>query len=145
MNLDLIIGIIQIVLVATTPLVFAGIGELVTEKSGVLNLGVEGMMLVGAVTAFVTLVITGSYILAFVVSILSGIVMSGLFAFLVLILLSNQVATGLALTIFGLGLSSMIGKDYIGTPIDGLTPWYFVILSFLIVFTPTSNSLYFPL
>ena len=57
MNLDLIIGIIQIVLVATTPLVFAGIGELVTEKSGVLNLGVEGMMLVGAVTAFVTLVI----------------------------------------------------------------------------------------
>ena len=134
MNLDLLIGIIQIVLVATTPLVFAGIGELVTEKSGVLNLGVEGMMLVGAVTAFVTLVITGSYVLAFVISILSGVIMSGLFAFLVLILMSNQVATGLALTIFGLGLSSMIGKDYIGTPINGLTPWYFVILSFLIVF-----------
>ena len=73
MNLDLIIGILQIVLVATTPLVFAGIGELVTEKSGVLNLGVEGMMLVGAVTAFVTLVITGSYILAFMISIFSGI------------------------------------------------------------------------
>ena len=134
MNLDLILGILQIVLIATTPLVFAGIGELVTEKSGVLNLGVEGMMLVGAVTAFVTLVITGSYILAFIFSILSGIIMSGLFAFLVLILLSNQVATGLALTIFGIGLSSMIGKEYIGTPIDGLTPWYFVILSFLIVF-----------
>ena len=65
MNIDLIIGIIQIVLIATTPLVFAGIGELVTEKSGVLNLGVEGMMLVGAVTAFVSLVITESYILAF--------------------------------------------------------------------------------
>ena len=65
MNFDLVFGIIQIVLIATTPLVFAGIGELVTEKSGVLNLGVEGMMLVGAVTAFVTLVITGSYILAF--------------------------------------------------------------------------------
>ena len=60
MNFDLILGILQIVLIATTPLVFAGIGELVTEKSGVLNLGVEGMMLVGAVTAFVTLVITGS-------------------------------------------------------------------------------------
>jgi len=134
MNIDLIIGIIQIVLIATTPLVFAGIGELVTEKSGVLNLGVEGMMLVGAVTAFVTLVITDSYLLAFIVSILSGIIMSGLFAFLVLILMSNQVATGLALTIFGLGLSSMIGKEYIGTPINGLTPWYFVILSFLIVF-----------
>ena len=134
MDIELIYGIIKIVLIATTPLVFAGIGELVTEKSGVLNLGVEGMMLVGAVTAFVTLVITNSYILAFIFSIISGILMSSLFAFLVLVLMSNQVATGLALTIFGIGLSSMIGKNYIGTPIDGLTPWYFVILSFLIVF-----------
>ena len=105
MNLEIILGIIQIILIATTPLVFAGIGELVTEKTGVLNLGVEGMMLIGAVTAFVTLVITGSYFLAFLVSILSGALMSGLFAYLVLILMSNQVATGLALTIFGIGLS----------------------------------------
>ena len=134
MNLDLILGILQIILIATTPLVFAGIGELVTEKSGVLNLGVEGMMLVGAVSAFIILVITGSYFLAFFVSILSGIIMSGLFAFLVLFLMSNQIATGLALTIFGIGLSSMLGKQYIGTPIDGLSPWFFVIFSFLIVF-----------
>ncbi len=134
MNLDLILGILQIVLIATTPLVFAGIGELVTEKSGVLNLGVEGMMLVGAVSAFIILVITGSYFIAFFVSILSGIIMSGLFAFLVLFLMSNQIATGLALTIFGIGLSSMLGKQYIGTPIDGLSPWFFVIFSFLIVF-----------
>ena len=126
--------ILKIVLVATTPLVIAGIGELVTEKSGVLNLGVEGMMLVGAVTAFVTLVITNSYTFAFLFSIFAGILMSGLFAFLVLILMSNQVATGLALTIFGIGLSSMLGKEYIGTPIQGLTPWFFVIFSFLIVF-----------
>ena len=134
MNIDLIIGIINIVLIATTPLVFAAIGELVTEKSGVLNLGVEGMMLVGAVTAFVTLVITGSYVLAFLISILSGLIMSGLFAFLVLILMSNQVATGLALTIFGIGLSSMIGKKFIGTPIQGLNPYFFIALSFVIVF-----------
>ena len=134
MNLDLILGILQIVLIAATPLVFAGIGELVTEKSGVLNLGVEGMMLVGAVSAFIILVITGSYFLAFFVSIISGIIMSGLFAFLVLFLMSNQIATGLALTIFGIGLSSMLGKQYIGTPIDGLSPWFFVIFSFLIVF-----------
>ena len=134
MDLDLIYGIIQIILIATTPLVFAGIGELVTEKSGVLNLGVEGMMLVGAVTAFVTLVISGNYILAFTFSILSGVIMSSLFAFLVLILMSNQIATGLALTIFGIGLSSMIGKNYIGTPIEGLSPWFFVIFSFVIVF-----------
>ncbi len=134
MSIDLIIGILQIILIATTPLVFAGIGELVTEKSGVLNLGVEGMMLVGAVTAFVTLVITGSYFLAFFISIFSGVVMSGLFAILVLFLMSNQIATGLALTIFGIGLSSMLGKEYIGTPIDGLSPWFFVIFSFVIVF-----------
>ena len=134
MDLDLIFGIIQIILIATTPLVFASIGELVTEKSGVLNLGVEGMMLVGAVTGFVTLVITDSYILAFVFSILSGVIISSLFAFLVLILMSNQIATGLALTIFGIGLSSMIGKNYIGTPIEGLSPWFFVIFSFFIVF-----------
>ena len=134
MNIEVFIGVIQIILIATTPLVFAAIGELVTEKTGVLNLGVEGMMLVGAVTAFVTLVITGSYVLAFLVSILSGALMSGLFAYLVLILMSNQVATGLALTIFGIGLSSMIGKNYIGTPIQGLNPYLFVVLSFLIVF-----------
>jgi ABC-type uncharacterized transport system permease subunit len=133
-NLELIIGIINIVLIATTPLVFASIGELVTEKTGVLNLGVEGMMLVGAVTAFVTLVVTGSYFLAFLFSIISGLLMSGLFAFLVLNLMANQVATGLALTIFGIGLSSMIGKNYIGTPIQGLNPYFFIILSFIIVF-----------
>ena len=134
MNIDLILGIINIILIATTPLVFAGIGELVTEKTGVLNLGVEGMMLVGAVTAFVALVVTGSYFLAFLFSIISGLMMSGLFAFLVLNLMSNQVATGLALTIFGIGLSSMIGKEYIGTPIQGLNPYFFIILSFVIVF-----------
>ena len=134
MDFELLYGIVKIILIATTPLVFAGIGELVTEKSGVLNLGVEGMMLVGAVTAFVTLVITGNYILAFTFSILSGVIMSSLFAFLVLILMSNQIATGLALTIFGIGLSSMIGKNYIGTPIEGLSPWFFVIFSFAIVF-----------
>tara|TARA_X000000950_G_scaffold21729_1_gene23415 strand:- start:962 stop:1831 length:870 start_codon:yes stop_codon:yes gene_type:complete len=133
MTLDLLQGILEIILIATTPLVFAAIGELVTEKSGVLNLGVEGMMLVGAVSSFVILVITGNYFLAFIVSILSGIIMSGLFAFLVLFLMSNQIATGLALTIFGIGISSMLGKEYIGTPIQGLSPWIFVILSFILV------------
>ena len=128
MNIDLIISITNIILIATTPLVFAAMGELVTEKSGVLNLGVEGMMLVGAVTAFVTLVITNNYFLTFLFGILSGVMMSALFAFLVLILMSSQVATGLALTIFGIGLSSMIGKKYIGTPIEGVNPYYFILL-----------------
>ena len=70
MDIELIFGIIKIVLIATTPLVFAGIGELVTEKSGVLNLGVEGMMLVGAVTAFVTLVIIGKFLASSSISVI---------------------------------------------------------------------------
>ena len=129
----MIFGIVNIILIGTTPLVFAAIGELVVEKSGVLNLGLEGMMLVGAVSAFVTLVLTDSYLAALIVSLISGLVMSGLFAFLVLYLMANQVATGLALTIFGIGISSMIGKKYVGTPIDGLSPYFLIIISFLVV------------
>ena len=107
MSIELIIGILNIVLISTTPLVFAGIGELVTEKSGVLNLGLEGLMLVGAVTGFITLVLTGNYFYSLFLSIISGVILSGIFAFLVLNLMTNQIATGLALTIFGIGLSAM--------------------------------------
>ena len=134
MSIDLIIGILNIVLISTTPLVFAGIGELVTEKSGVLNLGLEGLMLVGAVTGFITLVLTGNYFYSLFLSIISGVVLSGIFAFLVLNLMTNQIATGLALTIFGIGLSAMLGKKFGGTPIDGLNPYYFIVISFLLVF-----------
>ena len=134
MSIELIIGILNIVLISTTPLVFAGIGELVTEKSGVLNLGLEGLMLVGAVTGFITLVITGNYFYSLFFSIISGVILSGIFAFLVLNLMTNQIATGLALTIFGIGLSAMLGKKFAGTPIDGLNPYYFIVISFLLVF-----------
>ena len=134
MNIELIIGILNIVLISTTPLVFAGIGELVTEKSGVLNLGLEGLMLVGAVTGFITLVLTGNYFYSLFFSILSGVILSGIFAFLVLNLITNQIATGLALTIFGIGLSAMLGKKFSGTPIEGLNPYYFITISFLLVF-----------
>ena len=134
MNIDLVIGILNIVLISTTPLVFAGIGELVTEKSGVLNLGLEGLMLVGAVTGFITLVLTGNYFYSLFFSIISGVILSGIFAFLVLNLMTNQIATGLALTIFGIGLSAMLGKKFSGTPIEGLNPYYFIVISFLLVF-----------
>ena len=134
MNIDLVIGILNIVLISTTPLVFAGIGELVTEKSGVLNLGLEGLMLVGAVTGFITLVLTGNYFYSLFFSIISGVILSGIFAFLVLNLMTNQIATGLALTIFGIGLSAMLGKKFSGTPIEGLNPYYFITISFLLVF-----------
>ena len=133
MNIDLVIGILNIVLISTTPLVFAGIGELVTEKSGVLNLGLEGLMLVGAVTGFITLVLTGNYFYSLFFSIISGVILSGIFAFLVLNLMTNQIATGLALTIFGIGLSAMLGKKFSGTPIEGLNPYFFIFISFLLV------------
>ena len=134
MSIELIIGILNIVLISTTPLVFAGIGELVTEKSGVLNLGLEGLMLVGAVTGFITLVLTGNYFYSLFLSIISGVILSGIFAFLVLNLMTNQIATGLALTIFGIGLSAMLGKKFAGTPINGLNPYYLIVISFLLVF-----------
>ena len=134
MNIELIIGILNIVLISTTPLVFAGIGELVTEKSGVLNLGLEGLMLMGAVTGFVTLVLTGNYFYSLIFSVISGVILSGIFAFLVLNLMTNQIATGLALTIFGIGLSAMIGKKFSGIPIEGLSPYYLIVISFLLVF-----------
>jgi len=119
-EVETLIAILLGVARGATPLVFAAIGELITEKSGVLNLGVEGMMLVGAVSGFITVVVTGSPILGFFAAMLSGALLSSLFAVLVLFLHTNQVASGLSLTIFGIGLSAFFGLGYIGTPIKGL-------------------------
>ncbi len=99
---------------AATPILLAAIGELVVEKSGVLNLGVEGMMITGAVCGFVATVETGSPYLGFLAAAIGGAGLSLLFAFLTQITLANQVASGLALTLFGLGLSSLIGQSYVG-------------------------------
>ncbi len=101
-------------LVAATPLIFAAIGELVVEKSGTLNLGVEGMMITGAICGFATAVETGSPLLGFAAAAVGGAALSLLFAFLTQITLANQVASGLALTLFGLGLSALLGQSYVG-------------------------------
>ena len=101
-------------LVAATPLIFAAIGELVVEKSGVLNLGVEGLMITGAICGFAVAVETGSPMLGFVAAAAGGALLSVLFAFLTQITLANQVASGLALTLFGLGLSALLGQSYVG-------------------------------
>jgi ABC-type uncharacterized transport system permease subunit len=98
--------------VAAIPLMFAGAGELVAEKSGVLNLGVEGMMLMGAVTGYAVTAITGNPWLGILDAIIAGVLMSLIFAFLTITMLANQVATGLSLTIFGIGFSAYIGKPY---------------------------------
>ena len=118
--MDTTVLILLTVISAATPLVFAATGELVAERAGVLNLGVEGMMLAGAVAAFATAIGTGSATLAIVVAALAGGLLALLFGVLTLSLLANQVATGLALTIFGIGLSALIGRGYVGTPVDDL-------------------------
>ena len=102
---------------ASTPMLYAALGELVTEKSGVLNLGVEGMMLIGAVVGFVVTAATGSAILGVIAAAIAGAMAAGIFGVLALLLLANQVASGLALTIFGIGLSALIGKPFIGKPL----------------------------
>ncbi|SAK56305.1 ABC transporter permease [Caballeronia ptereochthonis] len=98
--------------IAAIPLMYAGAGELVAEKSGVLNLGVEGMMLMGAVTGYAVTAITGNPWLGIVASVFAGLAMSLLFGFLTITMLANQVATGLSLTIFGIGFSAYVGKPY---------------------------------
>ena len=107
---DIILGII----VAATPLLFSALGELVVEKSGVLNLGVAGMMIVGAIAAFSTTYATGSHAAGVAAAALGGTVMAALFGTLVLVLRANQVASGLALTMFGLGVSALWGQGYSG-------------------------------
>ncbi|OKO86592.1 ABC transporter permease [Bradyrhizobium sp. NAS80.1] len=112
--MELIEAIILAVLAASTPLLIAATGELVTERSGVLNLGVEGMMIVGAACGFAGAWLTGSIFIGALFGIVAGMLMSLVFALMALGLAVNQVATGLALTILGIGLSGLIGAGFVG-------------------------------
>ena len=118
--MDTASAIMVSMIAAATPLLFAALGELVTEKAGVLNLGLEGMLLAGAVTAFATATGTGSLFAGIIAGAAAGAVLSLLFGLLTLTLVANQVATGLALTIFGIGLSALLGQGYVGTPLEAL-------------------------
>lgn len=120
MELDLITNILYATLKTGTPLILIALGEMVCEKSGVLNLGQEGMLLVGAVTGFIAAAVTGNYFLAVFCAMFAGMMMSLLFGFLSITLASNQVATGLALTIFGAGLSAFLGAGYVGIGLEGI-------------------------
>jgi ABC-type uncharacterized transport system permease subunit len=115
-----LIPVLTSTVVAATPLIYAALGETIVEKAGMLNLGVEGMMLVGAVAGFAVGLSSGSLALGFAAAALAGMAMSFIFAFLTLTLQTNQVATGLALTLFGLGLSAFAGDSYVGMPIPAL-------------------------
>lgn len=114
--MDLTQAIILTIATAATPLLIAAIGEVVVERSGVLNLGVEGMMLMGAVSGFAIAQMTGSAWLGLLAAILVGMMFAAVFGFLTLTLVTNQVATGLALTILGVGGSALLGESFVGLP-----------------------------
>jgi len=114
--------IVVLTLAAGTPLVFAALGELVVEKSGVLNLGVEGMMLVGAIASFIVAAKTGAPWLGVGAGALAGALLSLIFGVLALTLRANQVAAGLALSLFGIGLSAFVGRPYMSVVIEGIKP-----------------------
>ena len=111
---DLLVPLVVSVLIASTPLLLAATGELVAERAGVLNLGVEGMMLAGAIAAFAAAQGTGSVSLGLGAALLAGVALALVFAVLALTLHANQTATGLALTIFGRGFSALLGAGYVG-------------------------------
>jgi simple sugar transport system permease protein len=122
-------GILLTIITAATPLLIAALGELVAERSGVLNLGVEGMMAVGAVCGFAVALESGNPALGVLAAIVGGMIMAALFGIVTLIFVANQVATGLALTLFGLGLSGMLGSAYVGRPGARLTSLDLPVLS----------------
>jgi general nucleoside transport system permease protein len=121
----LIEAIILAVLAASTPLLLAATGELVTERAGVLNLGVEGMMIVGAACGFGGAWLSGSVVIGALCGVVAGVLMSLIFALMTLGLAVNQVATGLALTILGIGLSGLIGSRFVGEKIS-LAPHLYI-------------------
>jgi simple sugar transport system permease protein len=127
--MDMFQAILLTVITAATPLVIAALGELVTERAGVLNLGVEGMIVIGAVCAFAASHLSGSPYIGILAGIGAGALFSLLFGFLTLTLVTNQVATGLALTILGLGVSGMLGESFVGVPGVKLPKIVFPVLS----------------
>ncbi|UXD88699.1 ABC transporter permease [Thalassolituus hydrocarboniclasticus] len=129
MDIDLITNVLFATFKTGTPLILIALGEMVCEKSGVLNLGQEGMLLVGAVVGFIAASVTGNYFLATFCAIFAGMGMAFLFGYLSITLASNQVATGLALTIFGGGLSAFLGTNYIGIGLEGIQVWSVPLLS----------------
>lgn len=115
----LLLQILTAAIKTGTPLLLVALGEMVCEKSGVLNLGQEGMMLMGAVCGFIAAFSTGSLLLGVLAAMAAGMLMSLLFGVISMHLRANQVATGLALTIFGTGLSAFIGSSYVGQTVKG--------------------------
>lgn len=140
----IIISALAAAVIAGTPILFATIGEIITEKSGHLNLGVEGLMMMGAVMGFQVGLITGNPILAIIAAMVAGAAGSLIFAFLTVTLRANQVVSGLTLTIFGTGFASFIGQKLVGqvTP-DSLKAFFKVIEIPLLSKIPFIGEIFF--
>jgi simple sugar transport system permease protein len=115
---EIIISTLERTMIAGTPLLLATTGEIICERSGILNLGVEGVMAVGAVVAFIVTMTTGQPWLGVLAAIAAGMTLSIIHAFASITLQANQVVSGLALTMLGLGLAGMLGKPYVGKPLS---------------------------
>ena len=118
MNLDIVVATLSATIKAGTPLLLVTLGEILAERAGVLNLGLEGMMLVGALSGFIVCHLTANPWLGLLIALISGAVISLIHAFLTTTLRANQVVSGLAVTLFGTGLSGFLGKMVIGVPIE---------------------------
>ncbi len=114
---EVVISVAQRTLIAGTPLLLGTIGEVICERSGILNLGIEGMMAIGAVSAFIVTFVSHNPWLGLFVAIWAGVLISALHAFASISLQGNQVVSGLALTMLGLGISGLVGKPYVGHPL----------------------------
>ncbi|MCS7011451.1 MAG: ABC transporter permease [Anaerolineales bacterium] len=135
--IDFLISIVSLTIPAGTALLYGTLGEVYAERSGVLNLGVEGMMIMGAVTGFAVTTATGNALLGILAAAIIGVLMSLVHAFASVTLRVNQVVSGLALTMLGLGISGMMGKRFIGLPLAGrLTPLDIPVLSDLPILGP---------
>ncbi|WP_459191076.1 ABC transporter permease [Halosimplex sp. J119] len=136
-------GLLDATVQAATVLLLAGLGELISERAGVLNLGVEGMMLVGALGGFVTTVVTGSYWLGFGVGIVLGMALALVHAFLCITLKSNQVISGVMLTLLGTGLTSFFGSGWVEESIDGFPQMTFPLVGQYLVGIPVVGEAFF--
>ncbi|WP_029356022.1 ABC transporter permease [Bosea sp. 117] len=117
-DVTILAAVLASIVAAATPLLLAALGELVAERAGTLNLGVEGMMIVGAAVGYATAYGSGSLILGTLAAVIAGTLLSLVFAGLAIWLAANQVASGLATTILGLGLAGLVGANYVGTRLD---------------------------
>lgn len=118
MNSDILIAILATAITAGTPILYAALGEILAERSGILNLGVEGMMLVGAVSGFIAAFKTNNPWMGVFVAMVAGGAMASIHAFFTVTMKANQTVSGLALTIFGTGLSGYLGKPMVGIPLE---------------------------